>query len=124
MKEFGIEDLVGFIQAELQKQKLAQNELAEKCGLSSSTMSRIVNGQVVPSLSTIQVIARGLGYDFYSFILAAAGLQDVRESEIMQVFQHLTPEHQRLLLEIAWQFPEASRHDRVIGSEIFVEGST
>lgn len=120
----GIENLKKFIRAERNRQGLTDRELAERSHMTNSTVSRALGDTVSPSLPTLEAIARGLGYDFYSFILAAAGLQDVRDAEMMRVFQQLTPDHQALLLEIARQFPEV--RSTAPGTEVgaAVEGST
>lgn len=122
MKKSRVGELKAFIRAELARQNLAQNELAERAGLDTGTMSRILQDRgTTPTLASLEKLARGLGYDFYSFVLKAAGLQDVRESEMMRVYQHLRPEHQQLLLEIAWRFDEARVSDRVVESETYHE---
>ena len=42
-------------------QHVSQKELAARAGLRQSNLSRIENGQCVPSLNTLQKIAHGLG---------------------------------------------------------------
>jgi predicted transcriptional regulator len=43
------------------KQNMTQNELSAKSGIRQSNLSRIEQGQVLPSLYTLQRIAQGLG---------------------------------------------------------------
>lgn len=122
MKVQEIEGLRDFVWAELARQNLKPEQLSERSGIDSGTLSRMLRkGGTSPRLDSLAKLARGLGFDFYSFILAAAGLQDVRGSEMMQVFQHLRPEHQQLLLEIAWRFDEAGVSERVVKSEVYHE---
>lgn len=40
---------------------LTQAELAERCGIRQSNISRIENGTCLPSLRTLAAIAKGLG---------------------------------------------------------------
>jgi len=46
---------------ERNEQQLTQSELAERTGIRQSNISRIEKGQVLPSLSTLNKIAHGLG---------------------------------------------------------------
>ena len=43
------------------EQGLTQEELAQRCGIKQSNLSRIESGNGNPSLSTLKRIARGLG---------------------------------------------------------------
>ena len=43
------------------KENLTQQQLAEKTGLRQSNISRIENGTCVPSIQTLELIAKGLG---------------------------------------------------------------
>ncbi|WP_405354907.1 helix-turn-helix domain-containing protein [Ruminococcus sp.] len=43
------------------QENLTQQQLAERTGLRQSNISRIENGSVVPSLTTLETIAHGLG---------------------------------------------------------------
>lgn len=43
------------------EEQLTQSELAERTGLRQSNISRIENGQSMPSIATLAKIAQGLG---------------------------------------------------------------
>lgn len=43
------------------EQNLTQSDLAERTGLRQSNISRIENGQAMPSITTLSKIAHGLG---------------------------------------------------------------
>lgn len=43
------------------KENLTQQQLAERTGLRQSNISRIENGTCVPSIQTLETIAKGLG---------------------------------------------------------------
>ena len=45
----------------LNEEQLTQSELAERTGLRQSNISRIENGQSMPSIATLAKIAQGLG---------------------------------------------------------------
>lgn len=46
------------------KQKITQNELAEKCNLNLRTIQRIESGEVTPRLYTLKIISDVLQFDF------------------------------------------------------------
>lgn len=54
-------DITEMIIAARQEQNLSQKELAVKSGIRQSNISRIENGQCMPSIITLQKIAAGLG---------------------------------------------------------------
>ena len=41
--------------------RLTQKELAERCGIRQSNISRIENGSCSPTVATLQALASGLG---------------------------------------------------------------
>jgi transcriptional regulator with XRE-family HTH domain len=53
------------IRALREKQGLTQGDLEERCGLLRCYTSRVENGHTVPSLETIEKIARALGMPLY-----------------------------------------------------------
>ena len=57
------------------EKKMSQEELAEKAGLTSSCISKIECGKVVPKLDTVEQIANALG-------IALHQLLDIRKLEI------------------------------------------
>lgn len=51
---------------EVRKAKgLTQEEVAEKCKITTRTIQRIESGIVIPRASTIKLISESLGFDFY-----------------------------------------------------------
>jgi transcriptional regulator with XRE-family HTH domain len=53
------------IRALREKQGLTQGDLEERCGLLRCYTSRVENGHTVPSLETVEKIARALGMPLY-----------------------------------------------------------
>jgi transcriptional regulator with XRE-family HTH domain len=97
-----MERIVRFIESERQRQHLGQNELADRAGIAKSTLSRILAEGSLPSLETLQGIAKGLGYDFLSFLALASGtMTDFQRSEMAVVWARLSPKQQAFLLDTA-----------------------
>jgi DNA-binding XRE family transcriptional regulator len=47
------------------EQNLTQRELAERCGIRQSNLSRIETGSCSPTIATLQQIAKGVGKTLY-----------------------------------------------------------
>ena len=60
------------------EKKMSQEELAEKAGLTSSCISKIECGTVVPKLDTVEQIANALG-------IALHQLLDIRKLEMEKI---------------------------------------
>ena len=56
LKEFG-----AYVQRLRQDKMLSQQALADSCEIEKSQVRRIENGQINPTLSTLDVLAKGLG---------------------------------------------------------------
>lgn len=112
MGKSGMRDVITFIKAEMDRQGLSQNELAERCGMQSGTVSRILNppnDDRGVELASIDKLAHGLGYGLISFLMVAAqsisGFQDV---DLIETYQQLTPEARVLALEFVRMLAERS----------------
>jgi len=58
-----IPDLVLYIKQERMAQNLTLNELALKSSVSQKHISNIENGNVIPTLETLEKLAKALGFD-------------------------------------------------------------
>jgi len=106
----GIRKLISFINAERERQNLTQNELGERCGMQSGTISRILGGQVTPSVDSIEKLAKGLGYNLSAFlVLATTGPKEFREVSLLHVHGQLSEINQDLLFRIAEAILDAQR---------------
>lgn len=105
----GMQELVRFVDAERSRLGLSERELAQRSGLDHSTVNRVLAMARAPSLETLQKLARGLGLDFYDFILAAAGYQDMGTSELLRAYRELDPSFQVMVLTFARQLAETQR---------------
>jgi ribosome-binding protein aMBF1 (putative translation factor) len=47
------------------EQNLTQKELAERCGIRQSNLSRIETGSASPTIATLQQVAKGVGKTLY-----------------------------------------------------------
>ena len=56
------QNIISFILNEQTKQGLMQKDIARTSGLSESTVSRIMNGNGLLTLKTVQQLAEALGY--------------------------------------------------------------
>lgn len=100
-----VKELIRFIDAERVRQGLSKTDLAERSGLDTGTISRILALSNYPSVASIEKLAKGLGYDFTSLLLMFAGKRnDAETQELIEVFQRLSPERRQVLLEIAHGF--------------------
>lgn len=105
-----VERIVRFIEQERERQHLGQNELAERAGVAKSTLSRILAEESIPSLDTVQALAKALGYDFLSFLALASGtMADFQDHELASLWADLSPANRALLLTIARQLREQRR---------------
>lgn len=55
-------DTLSFLQASRIKQRISQKDLGKKIGMSQSQIARLENLDVMPTLSTLQKYASGLGF--------------------------------------------------------------
>ena len=58
------------------RQRLTQEELAERCGLSQKFIGEIERGLANPTIETVSQIARGLAMDMSALFAAAGPAQD------------------------------------------------
>ena len=64
------------------KNDMSQRKLAEKAGLTNSTISRIEAGQVKPDLVTLEKLANALGVD-KSLLLTKCGYSEIPEEFVV-----------------------------------------
>jgi transcriptional regulator with XRE-family HTH domain len=57
---------------------ISQVDLSEKTGLSKSYLSKIENGQSIPSMEKLEKVASALKIPFYMLILFASEKQDLK----------------------------------------------
>jgi len=69
-----------WLSRQLRRQRLTQRELARRCGLAHSTISRILLGQREPSWATLQRLALVVGYPPPNVLLGRFGVR-VRSEE-------------------------------------------
>ena len=58
-----IRELVLYIKQERMAQHLTMNEVSLKSGVSQKHISNIENGKVVPTMETLEKLARALGFE-------------------------------------------------------------
>ncbi len=73
---------------DIRKQKgLTQEEVAEKCNVTARTIQRIESGTVNPRTSTIKIISKSLGFDF--FISPNADYDEKSASQLIKLKNHI-----------------------------------
>ncbi|NCC08718.1 MAG: XRE family transcriptional regulator [Clostridia bacterium] len=58
-------EIIRTVIAERDAQHLTQKELAQRCGIKQSNISRLENGNANPSLAFLQKIAKGFGKELH-----------------------------------------------------------
>jgi len=56
-------NLIANLKRESVRRKLTDREMAVLCGIHYTTLSRILNGRISPTLETCELIAQKLGYE-------------------------------------------------------------
>jgi transcriptional regulator with XRE-family HTH domain len=76
-----------------QERDLTQGELAEMCGVSQATISRVESGAAQPSLGLIEAMAKALRVSPSSFF----DMPDL-QARLVNAFSQLSPDQQRAAL--------------------------
>jgi transcriptional regulator with XRE-family HTH domain len=91
---------------------LSQDELRERSGLASTYISRLENGHLTPTLSTLERLAKALEVDLYQFFFVGNGKPEplkppqnvpagAQERSLLELLRHMAPEDRSLLLSLA-----------------------
>ena len=76
-----------------QERGLTQGQLAEMCGVSQATISRVESGAAQPSLGLIEAMAKALRVSASSFF----DMPDL-QARLVNAFSQLSPDQQRAAL--------------------------
>lgn len=81
-------------------QRLTQEELAEKVGLSTGMIGQIERGETMPSIESLDVIIKELGIDPRS-LFGDTSPSNTELAELYMIASRMNPDQRRLLLKIA-----------------------
>jgi transcriptional regulator with XRE-family HTH domain len=78
-------DIGGRLRALRQQKQLSQGDIEGRTGLFTSYLSRVENGHIVPSIGTLEKIARALDIPMYQLFIGGEekqnpGLRDIRKA--------------------------------------------
>ncbi|MBL8020726.1 MAG: helix-turn-helix transcriptional regulator [Leptospirales bacterium] len=106
------------IREERKQQRLKAGELAERCGITPSTLWRIESGTVEPQEETLTQIARGLKIDKALLVSPPSVTRSIAEvypprevlvGRLWGVIQKLRPENLQALLSLAERMQSLER---------------
>ncbi len=73
------------------KKNLSQGEVKKRSGLNNSYISRLENGHTIPSLETLEKLARALEVPLYSMFVEGNGIMPLPEVPGLRGLERLTP---------------------------------
>jgi transcriptional regulator with XRE-family HTH domain len=102
-----------------QTKGLSQGDLEDRSGLLRCYVSRVEHGHTVPSIETLERMARALDMELYQIFYSGGGKPkapaaarenppNVAERNLLQVFRRMKSPDQKLLLDLA-RFATRSR---------------
>ncbi|MFA5054456.1 MAG: helix-turn-helix transcriptional regulator [Parcubacteria group bacterium] len=99
----GVERIVKLIDAERARQGLSGRDLAARAGIGVATISRILGGQAVPELETIEALTSALGYKLEAFlVMALASTRKHEEADLIaDIVDPLPEEDRKVILALA-----------------------
>jgi transcriptional regulator with XRE-family HTH domain len=85
----------------LDRRGLSHNEIARRCGIKQPSISRIIKGEQMPKLDTLQAIARHLHVSVAQLIGEAPLCEEDETAHIMHIMQELPPYKKAALVAAA-----------------------
>ena len=91
---------------------LSQGDLEERTGLLRCYLSRVENGHTIPSVETLDRLAKALGLELYQVFFSGNGSPEApklakeipanpAERRLLESYRHMNPFDQKLLLDLA-----------------------
>ena len=91
---------------------LSQGDMEERTGLLRCYISRVENGHTVPSVETLERLARALELELYQIFYSGAGKPqapksarefspNVAERNLLETYRRMKPSDQKLLSDLA-----------------------
>lgn len=86
---------------------LNQTQIAERAGISKSTLSAYITGVNHPRTKQMERLAEALGVSCADIVGADTG--ESNYSQLIAVYRDLTPEQQEIILQTAWFFAKRNK---------------
>jgi len=106
------DDLATWLSDQIKERGWSMREVARRAGVSHTTIIKVVDGQVVPDVSTARGIARAFGVPAETVLRKAGiltdGSQVSGETELLMYFRLLDEKDQRRVLSVVRGFWEGS----------------
>jgi transcriptional regulator with XRE-family HTH domain len=102
--------------------KLSQGDIEERTGLLRCYVSRVECGHTIPSLETLERVAKALDVELYQLFYSGGGKPAApkvhrqnplltEERNLVEIFRRISPPDKKLLLELA-RYSERKRRRR------------
>jgi transcriptional regulator with XRE-family HTH domain len=85
----------------LEQRGLSHNEIARRCGIKQPSISRIIRGEQMPKLDTLQAIARHLHVSVAQLIGEAPLSEEDDKAHVLRVMENLPPYKKAALMAAA-----------------------